>query len=442
MDKSTAKELVEHLIRHRETKVMFKCPRRLQVENGFNETRTLNIAIKAMGSDEFEIRCSEGEEQYPTNILSLNSLESMFYKYTSYSIVDSTIDEEKTMQETNQDTNQDTNQADETNGKSFAEEPIQESKVINKLASTQDQLTERIKELVLKNPKQEAKPIKVGRGCKKCNYTGWIVDAETGLTIRCDCQSVSNIDKTVKSRAPQVKIKNTNALTAVVPLEYRNKDFDLEKAKICAGNIAMSLELKVVGYNNYIDTLSSILTSINTSELKNSYIIGAPNGFGKATFVYTAIKRLIAQGKPVVPYLPLIELAELRVEYEDRLLSKLKNPRFSKSLRENPDEYIWKDFVDVPVLFTYFSSVDSKVIESATLSTLMNLRSVKGKPTVVMISSSLDPYISDLKLRQYYWNDMIALTNKESTTGVDRLIHRSCFMRAVNSMNIIKGVDY
>lgn len=436
MDRYAAKELVKHLIEHKETKVMFKCPRSLQVENGFNETRTLNINIKVIGTDKFEIRCSEGEEQYPTNILSLNSLESMFYKYTSYDIVDPTIEEEKAMQETNQDTNQ----TDETNGESFAED--QESKVINKLASTQDQLTERIKELMLKNPKQEAKRVKVGHGCKKCNYTGWIVDEETGLTIRCDCQSASNIDKTAKSRAPQVKIKNTNALTAVVPLEYRNKDFDLEKAKICAGNIAMSLELKVVGYNNYIDTLSSILTSINTSELRNSYIVGAPNGFGKATFVYTAIKRLIAQGKPVVPYLPLIELAELRVEYENRLLSKLKNPRFSKSLRENPDEYIWKDFVDVPVLFTYFSSVDSKVIESATLSTLMNLRSVKGRPTVVMISSSLDPYISDLKLRQYYWNDMIALTNKESTTGVDRLIHRSCFMRAVNSMNIIKGVDY
>lgn len=518
-------ELVHLLIEQGKARVEFTCSKTQQTQYGFGATRLLDINVKSIGEDSYEIRCMEGPVVYPSDKLSRRSLFAMFCKYPSYKILkleqeqfkpDATIELKQSeispitsdyndmlkekyeiieVDESKQevvigeigDEGVSAEQgealaehsevkadsiealapenelfiADEVNvsGMNITTEQglledfgtevkveskpnIEEEQAQSSLPSTQDQLTERIKELLLKNSKQEVERVKHGKGCKKCGYTGWITDEETGMTVQCDCQSVTELKKQVQAKAPQVKIKNTRALEAVVPIDYRDRDFDLEKAKTYAGSIAMNLELRIMGYGSYIDTVKTVLTSINTSELKNSYIIGAPNGFGKATFVYTAIKRLIAQGKPVVPYLSLIELAELRVEYEDRLLSKLKNPRFSKSLRLDPDEYIWKDFIGAPVLFTYFSSVDSKVIESAALNALMNLRSAKGRPTIVTTAFSLDPYVGDQKLRSYYWNDMISITNKESSTGVDRLIHRSCYLRPMNSMNVVKGVDY
>lgn len=314
------------------------------------------------------------------------------------------------------------------------------------LPQQQDKITEEIKTAILSSEQvkrgfvREKTP---GSGCEKCNYTGWIKDASTGIETKCDCQLIAKrTPKLKKSNKPKVNIENQNLLRNIIPLERRKDEYSLEIALERIRKICNSQNCKVAKYDTYTETLNTILGQIITSKLKNSYIIGAPNGFGKSTFVYTALKRLLAQNKKVVPYLSLVELAEKKVEYETRLLEKLKNPRFSKPLRREPDEFIWKDFIEADVLFTFMSAVGSKEIESMILSAIMTLRASKNRPTVVMMSTSIEPYIYDDKLRKYYWDDMFTYSNKEEEVGVDRLIHRSCYRQYNTSMPIRKGIDY
>lgn len=323
----------------------------------------------------------------------------------------------------------------------------------------QDSMSEAIKKAVLatreninenKNKSEVEDKYKVIRGinnktcgCALCNYTGLIEDAKTGLILQCDCQlSEYTLKKKRDGRAPKLTVNDMDKLRAIVPLEFRNTEFDSDRLKHDLSNLANTQNIRVYRYNNYIDTINTILAQISVSELKNSYIIGAPNDFGKSTFVYTALKRLIALDKKVVPYLSLVELAELKVEYENRLVDKLKNPRFSEPLRRGKDEVIWKDITDADVLFTRLSSVDSKYVESMVLSALMRLRGSKGKPTIVMAYTPLDPYINDEKLRSLYWDDMLSYTGKEENTKVDRLIHRACYKRDGVRIQAQKGVDY
>lgn len=273
----------------------------------------------------------------------------------------------------------------------------------------------------------------IENGCEKCNYTGYITDSLTGLKVKCSCGLTGSIYNNSKKReevetAIKVKITNSDTLKRIIPEQRLNDEFSADTSAENVREIALFQGCEIVNFDKYIDTLNNILTAVSSHKLDRSYLIGSPNGFGKSTFVYTALKRLIARGKKVVPYISLSEIAKLKIEEDDYCLYRLRNSK-NKEVTVH-SEFKWSDFINADVLFTYLSAVESKEIESAILFNLLQLREKKGKPTVVFISTSLNPYTSDNRLRQYYWNEMLEyLPNKHR---LDRLVHISTYKQYRN----------
>ncbi len=270
----------------------------------------------------------------------------------------------------------------------------------------------------------------IENGCEKCNYTGYITDSLTGLKVKCSCGLSGNTTKKKEKgeTALKVKINNSDMLSKIIPQQRLNDEFSTDISAENVREIALFQGCEIVNFDKYIDTLNNILTTINSHKLDKSYLIGAPNGFGKSTFVYTALKRLIARDKKVVPYISLSEIAKLKIEEDDYCLYRLRNSK-NKEVTVH-SEFKWSDFVNADVLFTYLSAVESKEIESAILFNLLQLREKKGKPTVVFISTSLNPYTSDNRLRQYYWNEMLEyIPNRHR---LDRLTHISTYKQYRN----------
>ena len=232
----------------------------------------------------------------------------------------------------------------------------------------------------------------------------------------------------------------------IIPKSRVDVEYDVKKIEenIMEQSRVSPRKFKVKGFNEYVQTLNSIISSIRVGlKPKCSYIIGAPNGFGKTSFVTSCLKLMVAKELKAVPYISLLELAEIRVENERSLLRGIEL-KARKRDEEDEGEYVYssyRDFVKVPevitgcyswseymnsdILFCFFSSIDSKVIESNTLKGILEIRGAKGLPTIVFISTSLDPYKNDKNLREFVWDEI--LTTKEEDGVYDRVYHVSTY---------------
>lgn len=267
--------------------------------------------------------------------------------------------------------------------------------------------------------------------------------------------------------------RNLAAYLWLVPKEYRKAIFDIHKIK---ENVKRdwinSKELYLTYYfKEYIELCTNILNTIRFGELpKRSYIIGAPRGFGKASFVNECIMTLNKNCYRVAPYISLYELGEIRkidtnnimrpysyFEYyrqiaEDRAnkqevdkeyltqytkngikgnyhieptinrgidVTKLKTPKAVYG------QYSYSEYINSACVFVALSGIASKDVESQELLQLMNIRSMKGLPTIVTVGTSLDPYTSDINLREQVWDDL--LTRHEDEDLYDRLYHVSTY---------------
>jgi hypothetical protein len=283
------------------------------------------------------------------------------------------------------------------------------------------------------------------RGCEKCNYTKYIeID---GIKTVCSCVAkhktdiANGVEK--KSAKLDIKIADVDIMYSVIPEDRRKDEFSAERVKDTVAEMLKNQGFKVVNYDAYMNTLNSILAEIATYGLSNSYILGAPNSFGKTTFVYTAIKRLIAKHKKVVPYLSLTELSELKIEYKEDLLNRaIQSDKGKVDNKKDIKEYKWLDYLNCDVLFTYLSSEEFKEVESKTLYTLLKSRGIKNKPTIVMTSQSLKWYTNDDKLNERYWSDMISFRKETAGVSMDRLVPIYCYKKAINYMALKKGVEY
>lgn len=239
----------------------------------------------------------------------------------------------------------------------------------------------------------------------------------------------------------------------LVPEAYADCEFDLNKIKENqrAQQKESKRRFKVKRWQDYVNITTGIISIIVAGKLpKQSYIIGAPNGFGKTSFVNSCIIKLHAQGRLCAPYVSLSELASIRrqhlssvigvvakglygerylratlEEYKGIAYEKFDEKTYSKQPIEIIDRYSWSEYLNCDVLFCYFTDVASKIIESEMLKTVLTMRGVKGKPTIAMISSSLDPYKNDDDLREMVWDEILAYKNDEDSC--DRVKHISCF---------------
>ena len=232
----------------------------------------------------------------------------------------------------------------------------------------------------------------------------------------------------------------------IVPNAYRNAEFDTERIKQNIRDARAREKIyKVRNFSKYADVCNKILTGLRMDKLPSmSYIIGAPNGFGKTSFVTECLMTLRHYRMNVVPYISLWELAQLKVENEQRLM----NP-FRKLTESSPggdvvyveptaqkyevikkpkivvNNFSYSEYINADCLFVFLSGIESKELESYALKQVLSIRGAKGLPTIVMCSESLLPYENDPKLREYVWSEIKAYSEVPGT--YDRVYHISCY---------------
>lgn len=238
----------------------------------------------------------------------------------------------------------------------------------------------------------------------------------------------------------------------IIPKSYRDATFDLEKI-----NTNLKIQYSKLGkwygvyeLEKYVQICQELLSAFRMKRLpQRSYIIGAPNGYGKTSFVIESLITLRKQGYFVVPYISLWELAQIRVENEVRIFQKIGKYKIENGetvlTTQNADEliskvpkvltgrYSFSEYINADCLFVYFSELTSKEIESYMLKQLLEIRGAKGLPTIVMISSALTAYTSDRNLKQYVWDEIIDFSDEGKS--LDRVYHISCYKRKVSGVD-------
>lgn len=242
---------------------------------------------------------------------------------------------------------------------------------------------------------------------------------------------------------------------------YRDALYDTEKV-VESNRIAFNANgesKNVINFTKYDNLIHQILTDLKFGMIpKQSYIIGAPNGFGKTSFVVHAMKHMQEHNMMIVPYISLSELAELKLEKDKEIADGLRIARRKavedgKSSRDitrfsDLDEYnsyielaetekkpvtiigrySWSEYMNSSILFCFLTSIQSKLIESYILKEILLIRASKGLPTIVFTETSIKPYTQDVILSEQVWQDILYSNMLNvSTPRLDRLKHVSCF---------------
>lgn len=232
----------------------------------------------------------------------------------------------------------------------------------------------------------------------------------------------------------------------LIPEAYKNASFDIEKirANIRGQYYKCNKLYKVYRFNEYASICEKILSMIRIRELpKRSYLIGAPNGFGKTSFVNECIITLRKQGFRTVPYITLWELAQIRADNEQRITNpyqkfekngdkvvykdRPETDEFKKKPEIVTNSYSYSEYINADCLFVGFTNILSKEIESYTLYQLLAIRGAKGLPTIVTISTSIEIYETDPLLKEYVWDEI--KNYDENKYCYDRVYHVSCYKR-------------
>lgn len=255
------------------------------------------------------------------------------------------------------------------------------------------------------------------------------------------------------------KLTESNRELAVnqclIPKSYKYAEFNIERIK---ANIREQFNTskglyKVLRFNEYTELCYNILSTVRMKKLpERSYIIGAPNGFGKTSFVTECLITLNKQGYNVVPYISLWELAQLRIDNEHRMMKPFRKfkleedeseklvyntepnkfPGYMREPEVVTGHYSYSQYINADCLFVHLTDASSKDLESHALYQLLNIRGVKGLPTIVMTGQSLDIYIKDTALRELVWDEI--LTKNKESSYFDRLYHVSTYK--VRKLNI------
>lgn len=300
---------------------------------------------------------------------------------------------------------------------------------------------------------------------------------ELGLKVE---KNLSNENKdTAETSRDTIKINQNNIIkitkstrdacvkACIIPEAYINSEFNIEKVRLnYTEQSAGTKKYEMINFEDYLDVTCHILSTLRAGKkLDGSYIIGAPNGMGKTSFAHTALMIMYERRMNIVPYISLSELAEIKVENERRIARGI-GMNMSKSFNEynityqndradnsrsisddlsyyadiNNDNYYkkptvitgqfsWSEYINADVLICFLSGVATREIESHVLKTILEIRGAKGLPTIVTISTSLNPYKNHATLGPFIWQEILTYSTDKNKVlnNYDRLEHISCF---------------
>lgn len=280
---------------------------------------------------------------------------------------------------------------------------------------------------------------------------------DNGIDIQFGIENKTEIKKAIQVKEANRYVAVTEGL---VPKAHKDAKFDenriVENIKdLYTRTNGLYLTYKL---DEYVGICSSILMTIKAGRIPNkSYLIGAPKGFEKTSFVNECIITMRSAGFSAVPYISLWELAQIRTGNEQ----KISKPRGNYIVDNDETVYIrdddmcieptkkpkivtgmysYSEYINSDCLFVHLTDVVSKDIESHTLYQLLSIRGAKCLPTIVMMSTSLKPYLNDETLREQVWNDILVGRQLDDCYG--RLYHVSCYrFKNISGEKLADNVD-
>ena len=270
----------------------------------------------------------------------------------------------------------------------------------------------------------------------------------------------SKVSYFTMSEESEIELRNRAVKSGLIPVDFKNASFNEEKIR---ANIVKQHNMSGHGFTvmrskEYFSIANEIIATIRLKQLpKKSYLIGAPNGFGKQSFATDCILASLNNGWITVPYISLLELAELKAQNDKFLMRGLMGLETDTNIKgfdfmagqdevekiegyyhfigEGNDiikrptiitgQYSWSEYINAPILVCFFSGIESKAVESQILYTLLNIRSAKGYPTIAMISTALTMYEKDPVLGKFIWKEIKSYDEDEKTYS--RVYHISCY---------------
>lgn len=292
--------------------------------------------------------------------------------------------------------------------------------------------------------------------CPYCKGLGYRIEEFFGTDMRVKCSCVDKYRELKASKEKSVKgliksggsalLKNA-MISGLIPRRRIDDviDFRVMSDKVSAILAENSERLvSLAEYDSYKLAMRSVLSCLFTDkELDYSYLFSAPNGFSKTTFVYSCMKLLLQNGRKVVPYITLFELAQLRLDYMgdvtwrrgdkgyktsteksiDKLASyntlkmkgkpvkvevdadeveEIEEPkRFVDMTDKEKDVYIYEtmsknykymDYLNADVLFCQLSVAEQAYMEISTLKAILDYRGLKCKPTIILTDRDIEVY--------------------------------------------------
>lgn len=250
--------------------------------------------------------------------------------------------------------------------------------------------------------------------CGLCNNTG-VVKNEFGVEIVCTCQKKKFSSKNKPKKEHKTDSQSLTNIIEKVKLitnsEKIDTKYDTDKVLEEINSTANKNQFKLSGFVEYDKKLHEIIDSIRNGKYRelNSYLLGAPTGFGQEDFIDECLIALIGKGAKVVPYITLTRLMEIRVEKNRNTLLKVQE----NDLESYKQEFSWGDYANADVAFVRIDDLDNKFMETKALYMLMQERNIKKLPTIVLTNFNLRMYTSDSNLKLHFWDDMINFKSTE-----------------------------
>ena len=197
--------------------------------------------------------------------------------------------------------------------------------------------------------------------CPKCKDSGIIY--RKGKFVACDSPvhrlAVNNIDFDEE--------KYNQLVDEILPEEYRDLVFDYKK--ILNDNSIEPFIRKEPEFKYYLEMLNEIYNKINIGEkLKYSILVTAPQGLGKAHWVYSCLNAALKAGLSVAPYYDVLEIYNYLMVPDSKEYIKILERVYQADIC----------FLKIPTGLTIQKSM------TQTLKLVVDRRARKALPTIVV----------------------------------------------------------
>lgn len=155
--------------------------------------------------------------------------------------------------------------------------------------------------------------------CSACENTG-VVTIRTNSRFQTKTYVCPKCKGSSTKRIPLDKLKlDPKGLQKLIPNEvYLTTDYSRSLLEELA---PIPQDLKGFMFDNYLDSLEYVLSYFNTGKLPTkSFLISAPDGFGKKHFIYEAIKNCVLHS---INSTELLEMSELQALLSENKFSEL-----------------------------------------------------------------------------------------------------------------------